>query len=199
VIENPLTVPIGDYFNSDTASHTDPNWFLGTHYYDLIRFMTGLDPLEVRAAAYHGALRKRGLPSPDSFKLDVRMSNGASISFFLAWNLPERSPSLTKQAMTLHFERGELELDGLRRGFQVFGEQGYAYANPYFLRSTASGWVGYGALFLEEALLSLQNAEYISSVTLPSVEDAWWASALAHAAQRSVDEGGPQSVIPPPR
>lgn len=185
LIENPLTVPTGSYFASDMAGMTDANWFLGTHFYDLIRYITGLNPKELRANSYYGKLKSMGHEIPDAMKIDMHLENNAAISFFLAWNLPQKSPALTKQCMTLHFEEGELELDGMRRGFTTLGPDGYAYANPYFMRQSPAGVAGYGAHFLEEVMLHLYDPEYIPSVEFPTLEDAWWATATAEAAEKS--------------
>jgi len=197
VIQNPLSVPSGEYFTSDMALHSDPNWFLGTHFYDLLRFITGLNPLAVSAHQYRGALSALGSDTADAFKADFIFSGGASISVMLSWNLPEYSPSLTKQAMTLHFQQGELDLDGTRRGFVQHAPDKYSYINPYFLRNTPAGMVGYGAKYLEEAIISLQDETTPLTVELAGHEDAWWASAMAVAVEGAVLEGGSVSVEQP--
>ena len=188
LIENPLTVPNGDYFTSELATRTDPNHFLGTHVYDLLRYITGLDPHRVSARRYEGRLAADGIATADSYKADIEMHGGASVSILCAWNLPTASPALTKQTMHLHFEDGELELDGTRRGFIEHGPDGYNYVNPYFLRSTPAGPVGYGALFIEEAVFSLTK-KAPSAIDLPTLEDAWWATAVAEAVATSAESG----------
>lgn len=180
-IQNPSTVPAGGYFKSDLASHTDPNWFLGSHFYDLLRFITGLDPEQVSARRYHGRLTHLGVSTADAFKADFVFTGGASLSVLTSWNLPASTPTLTKQTMLLHFVDGELELDGSRRGFLEEGPDRHAYVNPYFLRDTSAGPAGYGAGFLEEATLSLLDSGRETGLALPALEDAWWASAMAAA------------------
>ena len=196
-IQNPLRVPVGSYFASETASHTDPNWFLGTHFYDLLRFMTDLDPVSVTARAYEGTVKARGVEAIDALKADFNLG-GASVSVVLSWNLPEGSAALTKQDMRLHFAHGELDLNGTQRGFVEDGPNGLAYVNPYFLRETAAGPVGYGAACLEEAVLSLLDSDSPRAVTLPSLEDAYWATAMAEAAQHSARAGGKSFPVQPP-
>ena len=187
VIQNPTDVPHGSYFSSDMASHTEPNLFLGTHFYDLLRYITGLNPVRVLARRFDGGA---------AFKADLQMENGASVSVACSWNLPTGSPTLTKQHLHLHFSDGEIEIDATRRGYSEHSPSGYAYVNPYFLRSTPAGPVGYGATFLEEAVMSLAGVT-VPSVQLPSVEDAWWATATAVAARQSADQGSVIEVSPP--
>jgi len=201
-IQNPLTIPAGGYFASDFANHSDPNWFLGSHFYDLIRYISGLNPMAVNARRYEGTLTTKGLTTADAYKADFmfRRADGqeASVSFLLSWNLPEQVPSMTKQSMLLHFQQGELDLDGSRRGFTEHGADAYRYVNPYFMRQTPGGWAGYGVEFLEEAIKSIVDGNSQSSVVLPSLEDAWWASAMAEAVAQSCETQTVVPVSPPP-
>ncbi|ACV67910.1 Gfo/Idh/MocA family protein [Desulfohalobium retbaense] len=197
-ISNPVTVPTGSYFTSDMTALTDANWFLGTHFYDLLRYITGLNPSSVYARKYYGKLRDLGYNVPDAIKADMIFENNASLSFLLAWNLPQNVPALTKQRMTLHFQEGELELDGMRRGMSNFGPQGYFYANPYFLQETPAGLSGYGASFLEDSLIYLYDPEHSPKAALPSLEDAWWATAMAEAVQESARSEATATISRPP-
>lgn len=202
-IQNPLAVPAGGYFSSELAAQSSPNWFLGTHFYDLLRYMTGCDPVEVRAYGHRKVLPEHGVDTLDSVKADVLFQRPgqhevASISLMLSWNLPDPSTSLTKQAMQLHFERGELELDGTRRGFAEFGVGQYRDVNPYFMRSTDQGLQGYGASYLEDAIYSLLMDDYRPSVPLADLADAWWATALASAVDQSLANGGRSVTVQRP-
>jgi predicted dehydrogenase len=181
-IQNPVIVPNSDYFMSDLASHSDPNWFLGTHFYDLLRFMIGQNPIEVKAYRFTDQER----PNTDSIKADFNFKNGGVLSVFLSWNLSKHYPSLTKQDMRLHFEKGELDLDGTRRGFTQDAQGGYKYVNPYFMRPTGCGIAGYATDFIESAIISILEPDQDLPVDLPTIEDSWWASAMACAVEESI-------------
>lgn len=202
-IQNPLSVPAGGYFSSPLASSSDPNWFLGTHFYDLLRYMTGLNPLRVSASSYSKVLPEQGVDTLDAVKADIFFGDGgegpqASVSVMLSWNLPNPSTALTKQSMQLHFEHGELDLDGTRRGFSEYGQGQYRDVNPYFMQQTGSRLTGYGAGFLEEATLSLVMDGYQANTPMPGLKDAWWASALAQAVEESCVQHREVSVRQPP-
>ena len=184
-IQNPVIVPNSDYFMSDLAAHTDPNWFLGTHFYDLLRYMTGLNPISVRAHRFPTHAPDNSSGNTDSIKADFILENQGALSVFLSWNLSKQYPSLTKQDMRLHFDHAELDLDGTRRGFTQDFRDGYKYVNPYFMRETAAGVAGYAADFLEAAIISLLDAKQALPVDLPSIEDSWWASSVASAVEAS--------------
>lgn len=197
-IQNPIYVPAGDYFQSNMAMLTDSNWFLGTHFYDLLGYITGLNATAVRAHKYFGKLASIGYDVADCMKADFLFENNASISICSGWNLPTDKPTLTKQAITLHFQDGELELDGTRRGFTEHSQNGYSYVNPYFMGNTLAGLQGYGAQFLEEAVLSLCDTNYVTSVEMPTGEEMWRASAMAEAAEQSAISGDLVEISPPP-
>jgi len=186
-IQNPVIVPNSDYFMSDLAAHSDPNWFLGTHFYDLLRYMTGLNPITVRAHRFKNRTPGQSSEYTDSIKADFIFENQSALSIFLSWNLSKNYPSLTKQDMRLHFDNGELDLDGTRRGFTQDSHEGYKYVNPYFMRSTAFGIVGYAADFLESAIISILDAEQPLPVDLPTLEDSWWPSSIACAVEISAE------------
>lgn len=196
-IQNSLTVSAGSYFQSNMVENTTPNWFLGTHMYDLLRFMTNENPTEVKARQYDGELKSRGFNAPDAIKADVSFSGGGSISFFLSWNLPESTPTITRQEMTLHFQKGELQLDGSKRGFYAYTPENYQFKNPYFLRETNGRWLGYGAAYLEEAVHFLVNDDYQPATSLATAMDGYWASALAQAVEKSIDNNTSEKISPP--
>ncbi len=197
-MQNPMTVPAGGYFASETSAASDANWFLGSHAYDLVRFVTGLDPVSVRATRYEGALTARGLTAPDAYKAELALDGGASVSVLTSWNLPEHGPTLTQQQLRLHLRDGELDLDGTRRGSVRHSTDGYAFVNPYFIRDTPHGPAGYGAELLEAAVRSIVLDEE-PLVSVPSLADAWWTTAVAQAVERAAATGAEVAVEPPPR
>ncbi|MFP4573689.1 MAG: Gfo/Idh/MocA family protein [Desulfobacterales bacterium] len=186
-IQNPVIVPNSDYFMSDLAAHSDPNWFLGTHFYDLLRYMTGLNPITVRAHRFKNNTFGQLSENTDSIKADFIFENQGALSVFLSWNLSKNYPSLTKQDMRLHFDNGELDLDGTQRGFTQDSPNGYKYVNPYFMRNNSVGIAGYAADFLESAIISILDADQPLPVDLPTLEDAWWASSMAGAVETSAE------------
>jgi predicted dehydrogenase len=184
-IQNPVIVPNSNYFMSDLSAHSDPNWFLGTHFYDLLRYMTGLNPVSVRAHRFKNRAPENSSENTDSVKADFILENQGAISIFLSWNLSKQYPSLTKQDMRLHFDNAEIDLDGTKRGFTQDSRDGYKYVNPYFMRETDFGIAGYAADFLESAIISILDANRALPVDLPSLEDSWWATAMASAVEAS--------------
>ena len=151
-MQDAISVAAGGFFKTDLAERSSPNWFLGVHFYDLVCFLSGLEPREVRAVGYRHALVERGISTWDAIKADFVFENGASVSVFSSWNLPDTAPLLTRQGVYLQFSRGEVEIDSSRRGFVVTSDEAHRYVNPMFLRETPRGRAGYGIESIGEAL-----------------------------------------------
>ncbi|HOX37621.1 MAG TPA: Gfo/Idh/MocA family oxidoreductase [Candidatus Brocadiia bacterium] len=151
-MQDAICVPAGGFFKSNLAARSSPVWFLGVHFFDLIRFVTGKLPVEVRASSYRDAVKARGVDTPDAVKADFIFDNGAAISFYLGWNLPDSVPSLTTQGFYLQFSGGDVLVDSSNRGFYESTPEKYSRVNPMFLRDTPKGKAGYGVESIGEAL-----------------------------------------------
>lgn len=193
-MENPISIPYGDYFASDMTEHTDPNWFLGSHMYDLLRVLTGCDPVEVTASK--DTMPDR--PKASRIRGRILLSNGKEVTTLVSWTLPPDSPFIVRQGVELEFTNGSLTLDGTDRGFTETVENRKMLVNPYFLRETPAGLDGYGALFLADALRSIADPAEPTVTELPSLSDAWWATATACAVEDACRAGVAVRVRPPP-
>ncbi len=151
-MQDVINVAAGGFFKSDLAQRSSPNWFLGVHFYDLLCFLTGGVPVEVRATGYRHVLAARGIRTYDAVKADFVFADGAAVSVATSWNLPDAAPFVTRQGVYLQCATGDLEVDSSRRGFAATAEAGYRFVNPMFLRQTPRGYAGYGVESIGEAL-----------------------------------------------
>jgi len=196
-MQDAISVPAGGFFRSDLASRSSPNWFLGVHFYDLLRFLTDLDPAEVRATGYRQVLPARGIDTYDAIKADFVMANGASVSFNVSWNLPDAAPLLTRQGVYLQFTEGDMDINSSERGYALTTKERYRFVNPLFLRKTDRGHLGYGIESIGEALLEFlslkgpdREARYEAfEAARPSGIAGLWATAMAEAVDRSLARG----------
>lgn len=207
-MQDSISVPAGGFFKTSLAAHSSPNWFLGVHFYDCVRFITGLDPWRVRATGYKQVLGpERGVNTYDAIKADVTMNNGAALSFYLSWNLPENIPSLTRQGIYFQFAKGEAHIDTRDRGFfESTYQAGYKAVNPMFLRDTEQGKAGYGIESIGEALREFYDLKCSGRAGLadvekrrPSAMDGLYATLTGQAVDASLAQGqslqGGQVVI----
>ncbi len=207
-MQDAITVPAGGFFKTALAAHSSPNWFLGVHFYDCVRFITGLDSWKVKATGYKQVLGpERGINTYDAIKADVIMNNGAALSFYLSWNLPENIPSLTRQGIYFQFAKGETYIDTRDRGFfESTYQAGYKAVNPMFLRDTEHGKAGYGCESIGEALRQFHDLKLASRATYQQLEDkhpsginGFYATLTGQAVDTSLAQGtslqGGQIVI----
>ncbi len=207
-MQDAITVPAGGFFKTALAAHSSPVWFLGVHFFDVIRFITGLDPWKVKATGYKQVLGpEKGIDTYDAVKADVTMSNGAALSFYLSWNLPENIPSLTRQGIYLQCTKGEIHVDTRDRGFfESTYEAGYKAVNPMFLRDTLHGKAGYGCESIGEALREFYDLKAADRANYKEMEDArpsgldgFYATLTGQAVDASLAQGvslqGGQVVI----
>jgi predicted dehydrogenase len=207
-MQDAITVPAGGFFKTALAAHSSPNWFLGVHFYDCVRFITGLEAWTVKATGYKQVLGpERGISTYDAIKVDVIASNGAALSFFLSWNLPENIPSLTRQGIYLQFTKGDCYVDTRDRGFfESTVQAGYKAVNPMFLRDTEQGKAGYGCESIGEALREFHDLKLAGRANYaqledqhPSAIDGFYATLIGQAVDVSLAQGtslqGGQIVI----
>ncbi|MFA5864365.1 MAG: Gfo/Idh/MocA family oxidoreductase [Phycisphaerae bacterium] len=195
-MQDTISIPAPGFFKSNFAEKSSPVWFLGVHFFDLIRYITDLQPIQVRATGYKQVLVKRQINTFDAIKSDIIFNNGASISFCLSWNLPDGAPNLTTQGLYLQFENGELEVDTTNRGMYELSQHGYKTVNPMFTRHTANGMAGYGHESIGEALLQLLELKTSNRTAYqgqmkndPSDINGFYATLMAQATHASLERG----------
>jgi predicted dehydrogenase len=197
-MQDVLSVAAGGFFKSDLAARSSPNWFLGVHFYDLVCFLAGLEPREVRAVGYRQVLAARGIATYDAIKADFLFETGAAVSVFTSWNLPDTAPLLTRQGLYLQFSAGDVEIDSARRGFVATSASGYRLVNPMFLRNTPRGRAGYGIESIGEAMrlfLALERGgaepreEAIAASGLATARDGLRATLMGEGVDRSLAGG----------
>ncbi len=156
-MQDEITVPCGGFFKSDLAAKSSPLWFLGVHIFDGMRYITDLDPVDVRATAYKDEVLDQGIDTYDTVKADFVMSNGAGYSFVVSWNLPKGAPSITIQGVTIQCARGKIDLDTCDRGVHDLSLDGYKYVNTNFLLQVNGLYRGFGIESIGEALMAIRD------------------------------------------
>ncbi len=195
-MQDTINIPAPGFFKSNFAEKSSPIWFLGVHFFDLIRFITDLQPIQLRATGYKQVLAGMGINTFDAIKSDVIFDNGASISFYLSWNLPEGAPNFTTQGLYLQFENGDLKIDSRDRGVYELSKEGYKTINPMYTRHTPRGMSGYAhesigealALFLQLKQNERKDYEKLQQ-QLRSDYDGFYSTLMAQASHASLERG----------
>jgi len=113
-IENRLEVP--QNWLGDWVDQTSPNWFLGVHMYDLVRFVTGDGVSSVTATGIKNKLTSSGIDTFDSIQAKLILGGGGSFSVDTSWILPDGHEAIVNQGFRLVGSEGMMELDSQYRG-----------------------------------------------------------------------------------
>lgn len=116
-MEDRIEIP-ADWF-PHWAGDSSPAWFLGVHFYDLVRWMIKSDAAEVYARGRKEKLKEEmGIDAYDSVSAHVTLKNGAQFAFQTSWILPRGFEAIVNQGVRLVGTKGIWEVDSQNRGSQ---------------------------------------------------------------------------------
>jgi predicted dehydrogenase len=196
------------------AADVDVLTYIGCHYFDQLEFLfPGFEARRVMALPINGEIfRKIGARAHDVVLATVDGEwQGQSLraTFQVGWNNPLGAPSKSFQKVEMTFERGRIEADQMRRGFEAWSDKGVAEVNPYFFQRIhdpmlgADRYAGYGAdsvhAFLDYCLSAETDRSTLrKSPTAPWLENTMLVERLLAAAQESLRLADHPWVAVPP-
>ncbi len=198
-MEDRIEVPV-DWF-PQWAGSSSPAWFLGVHFYDLVRWMIKSDPVEVYARGRKEKLAKElGIDAYDFVSAHVTFENGAQFGFQTSWILPRGFEAVVNQGVRLVGTEGLWEVDSQSRGSQsCLQDAGMQTWNSSANREyeDSQGRVRLGGYVIESIEDFAGNAAYLKSRgnlddiagRYPSGEDGLQATRIAEAVHESISMG----------
>lgn len=178
------------------------NHYLGSHYIHMTGFLTGAEPLDVRATQQFGFIREHhGLEVADTIQTQIRWraTDGHEfVSYHVAgWADPSQTESMTYQEMHLLTENGHVFSDQRYRGTRrVLAGPGMQAPNPHFFnlsRALTGGWnletkYGYQSVraFVE---LALAGGGASAGMHLPTLAESERVTGILEAADLSLANG----------
>jgi len=148
-MEDTIEVPT-EWLKSWSAK-SSPVWFLGIHFYDLMRWIINSEPIRVYATAIKKKLPSLGFDTYDSIQAKVEFENQISITFDSSWVIPKEFPSIVNQGCRLVGTEGIWEIDSQNRGVETVLNVDHRPMTPnfYFIREEKdffgkSKYSGYG-------------------------------------------------------
>ncbi len=198
-MEDRLEVP-RDWFPG-WAKNSSPAWFLGIHFYDLVRWMIGAAGQTVWATGRQDKLAELGVGGWDSTSAKVIFDNGATVAFDTSWILPDGFPAGVNQGIRLIGTEGLLECDSQDRGTMTVcatDEPMNQTHNMSFLRmrQDAKGrelWEGYGMSSIEHFVTNVNllrdGAKLQDLGEYPDGNDGLEATKIAAAVHESLETG----------
>ncbi len=139
------------------AAFSSPAWFLGVHFYDLVRWILKSEARTVLATGRKACLLKdHGIDAYDCVNAKVGYENGAEFTFDTSWVLPAGFEAVVNQGIRIVGTKGVFECDSQDRGSRSCIEgEGMATYNNNFMRQAVDrdgGPVlrGYGVESIED-------------------------------------------------
>ena len=184
------------------------NHYLGSHYIHMVGYITGAEPVDVRATAQTGVaaklLGREDVADVIETHVRWRDEQGTLFSSYhvSGWSDPHETESMTYQELHMVCENGHIDSDQRYRGFRkVISGSGYSAPNPYFfsLAKGPGGNVGldgkYGYLsvktFIENCRDVYNGATHLQGLddVLPTLLESEKVTAVLEAADLSLATG----------
>ena len=188
------------------ASNSSPAWFVGVHYFDLIRWLVGQDAIAVSATGVAQRLKSIGIDTYDSIQAKIMFPGGVSFTVDSAWHLPAGNEAIVNQGIKVVGSDGWMTVDSQDRG-----TRGLVSSTPgapasmltpnlgLFKESTEAGVSRYSGYAIDSIESFVTNVAMIErgvadleslKGAYPSGKDGLEVTKIAVAAHRSVEEGG---------
>lgn len=189
------------------AARSSPSWFLGVHFYDLVYFLTGLEPVRVLASGYKGKLESMGLAGAwDSIQAKVEYQGGFSTNYDLSWILPKSFPTIVNQGIHIVGEEGMAEVDSQDRGYLTAYSRDAAsvVANPFssleyehpLFGTMTEGYTFTSMSYFVDMLNALDEGHSIADLkgSYPDGHAALISTRIGEAVERSINSGQIEQV-----
>ena len=186
------------------VTRTNPNWLVGIHIYDVLRWVLGREVRRVFATACNLNLDGLGPDTIDAVQARLEFDHGAQVEVQTSWILPETFPAMVDQSLRLVGTQGVAEVDLRRRGVTFCGAEGVATPNPHFLQPREAPFgktetFGYGAASIESFARNVRAL--LGGASLDDLDGPWAnaadglaATQIAAAVDRSFQTGQPVDV-----
>lgn len=176
-MEDTIEVP-SEWF-PNWAPNSSPAWFLGVHFFDVIRWIIGSEPVSVYATGSKTRLAQDfGIDTFDCVNAKVSFANGCSFAFDLSWVLPKSFEAIVNQGCRIVGTRGMFEIDTQDRGTSscIEGAGMRTYNNNFFREGAdKSGGVWYGGYGVESIADFIGNVAHVKEHGLGSRPHGVWA------------------------
>ena len=183
------------------APNSSPAWFLGVHFYDLVRWIVKSEVKSVYATGIKNTLLKDyNVDTYDSVCAKVNFVNGVSFTFDTSWVLPMGFEAVVNQGVRFVGTKGVFECDSQDRGSRsCIKDEGMATYNNNFKREGVDKFGrkhmgGYGIDSIEDFAYNvafLKSGGKISEIPgcWASGEDGLEVTKMAVAIHESVKTG----------
>lgn len=183
------------------SSKTNILNYLGVHYIDLMRFISGAIPNRVMAIGQNCWLKNNNIKNYDSIQCLIEWKNRKHKfiqNINVNWIDPNNTSAMSDQKIKVIFSNGRIECDQKNRGIEIVTDQkGIEHINPDFCVEYGNSknsyyWDGYGIssilIFLEDTLNLYSNKISVKQLNKirPTFKEAIYSSAVLDYANKSL-------------
>ncbi len=184
--------------------------YLGVHYVDVLRFVTGAKPKRVMATGQKSWLQAEGIDTYDAIQcmIEWQLDNGVCFNQTLItnWIDPNTSSAMSNQKINLIGSLGRFESDQKNRGLTInCDNKQLEQPNPDFCmpfgKIGATEWQGYGIdsikSFLSDVCALNENQTSLSKLEKerPTFQEALISTAVVEAANRSLERNSEWVIV----
>lgn len=185
------------------ANKTNILQYLGTHYIDLVYFITKAQPVRVLATGQKNWLKRKKINTYDSMQCFVEWKTKSNIIFnqtlVVNWIDPNNSSAMSNQKIKFCGTKGNFESDQKSRGIKIISDSSnFEEPNPDFCQTYSYDgkhieWKGYGIYsvlnFLNGIRKIVRKSTKFSDLfnkNSASFEDSLVSTAVIEAATKSI-------------
>ncbi|HCM1977422.1 TPA: Gfo/Idh/MocA family oxidoreductase [Salmonella enterica subsp. houtenae serovar 47:z36:-] len=176
------------------AGASSPVWFLGSHCFDLVRYLSGQEVMSVYATGQKGLLEVAGINTYDSVQSLLTMTDGSSWVVENSWVLPEGFPKDNDGRIDILCEATYIRSSSQHRGLEITTPGMTLTPNSYFINYRNGIASGFGIAPINDFVHSVRTK---SSYPV-TAEDGLAVSRICEAVHRSLESGTPEYLLSPP-
>lgn len=173
------------------SAHSSPVWFLGSHCFDMVRYISGQEVKSVYAVGQKRLLASKGLDTWDSVQSTLLMEDGSSWVIENSWVLPAAFPKDNDGRMAVLCDNAWIRSDSQNRGLEIFGQQTVKTPNSYFITYRDGVASGFGIDPINDFIKAVQTDTPYAA----SADDGLQASRICETAHKSLQSGQAELLV----
>lgn len=175
------------------AGASSPVWFLGSHCFDLVRYLSGQKAVSVYAVGQKRLMVECGLDTFDSVQSLLTMADGSSWVVENSWVLPEGFPKDNDGRIDILCEATYIRSTSQHRGLEITTPGMTLTPNSYFINYRNGVASGFGIDPINDFVRAVRHkAPYPVTAV-----DGLAVSRICEAVHRSLVSGKPERTIMP--
>ncbi len=177
----------------DWAGASSPVWFLGSHCFDLVRYLSGQEVVSVYAVGQKRLMVECGLDTFDSVQSLLTMADGSSWVVENSWVLPEGFPKDNDGRIEILCGTTYIRSTSQHRGLEITTPDKTLTPNSYFINYRNGVASGFGIDPINDFVRAVRHkAPYPVTAV-----DGLAVSRICEAVHRSLESGKSERPIKP--